>query len=281
MEHIINSVRKCYVEIDYKSKHKNELMGCSTGFRDLDFITDGLHSSDLIVIGSRPSMGKTTFALNIALNVSVRNKIPVAIFSLEMSKEQLAQRIMCSEVEVPIQKIRRGNLQRKDWDKIADAMEKIENAPIYIDDTSITSLVDIKAKCCHLKKEIENLGLIIIDYFQLIEKNNEERISKRLKTLAKELQVPIIVLSQLSRRIEKRNPHLPALSDLKDSGLEEDADVVMLIYRDDYYNLTEDLFDNRAGIIVAKNKNGEVGLFQLVFRNDIPKFENTINTEFF
>lgn len=277
MEHVKDAVLQFYEKTKYRCELKDEIIGCSTGFRDFDSITDGLQTSDLIVIGGRPSVGKTTFALNIALNMAIRNKLPVAIFSLEMSKQQLVQRMMCSESEVPIKKIKCGNLQNKDWVKFGNAMENIAEAPVYTDDTSNSSLDDIKAKCHHLKKEIENLGLVIIDNFQLIEANKDERISKSLKALATELNVPIIVLLELSRKVDRRK-HCPFLSDLKDSGLEEDADVVMLIHR--FYDFEKFKYDSKALIIVAKNKNGENGSFELIFQNDIPKFKNTIDTSF-
>ena len=215
-----------------------------------------------------------------------------------MSKEQLVQRIMCSEAEVGSQKIRTGNMQRKDWDKLANAMSDISEAPIYIDDTSGCTLTDIRAKCRRLAMEEKDLGLIVIDYLQLMEGSGKEdriqqisKISRGLKTIARELNVPIIALSQLSRAVEQRKDRRPMLSDLRESGaIEQDADVVMFIYRDDYYNREEGSEDEapkptgkegKAEIIIAKHRNGAVGSFELIFQGDITKFKNTIDTTIF
>jgi replicative DNA helicase len=298
MEHVKDLVLQSYEKIEYRYNHRDELTGCPTGFRDLDSITNGLQKSDLIILAARPSMGKTAFALNIAQNAAIKYKVPVAIFSLEMSKEQLVQRIMCSEAEVGSQKIRTGNMQRKDWDKLANAMSDISESPIYIDDTSGCTLTDIRAKCRRLAMEEKDLGLIVIDYLQLMEGSGKEdriqqisKISRGLKTIARELNVPIIALSQLSRAVEQRKDRRPMLSDLRESGaIEQDADVVMFIYRDDYYNREEGGEDEapkptgkegKAEIIIAKHRNGAVGSFELIFQGDITKFKNTIDTNIF
>lgn len=298
MEHIKDLVLETYRKIEYRFEHRDELTGCPTGFRELDGMTNGLQKSDLIILAARPSMGKTAFALNIAQNAAIKYHVPVAIFSLEMSKEQLTQRIMCSEAEVSSQKLKTGNMQKKDWEKIIDAMSEISEAPIYIDDTSGCTLTDIRAKCRRLVMEEKNLGLIVIDYLQLMEGSGKEeriqqisKISRGLKTLARELNVPIIALSQLSRAVESRKDRLPMLSDLRESGaIEQDADVVMFIYRDDYYNREEGAEDDlpkptgkegKADIIIAKHRNGAVGKFELVFQGDITKFKNTIDTNVF
>jgi replicative DNA helicase len=242
-------------------------------------------------------MGKTAFALNIAQNVALRKKVPVAIFSLEMSKEQLVQRMLCSEAEVDSQKIRTGHMQSKDWEKLANAMNDFADAPIYIDDSGGCSLTDIRAKCRRLAMEEKDLGLIVIDYLQLMEGNGKDdriqqisAISRGLKTLARELDVPVIALSQLSRAVEQRKDRRPMLSDLRESGaIEQDADIVMFIYRDDYYNREEGEDDvpkatgkeGKSEIIIAKQRNGPVGSFELLFQGNITKFKNPIKTDTF
>ncbi|RAI16046.1 MAG: replicative DNA helicase [Candidatus Melainabacteria bacterium] len=299
MSHIKDLVLESYEDIEYRFNHRDQLTGCPTGFYDLDDFTNGLQKSDLIILAARPSMGKTAFALNIAQNAAIRHKVPVAIFSLEMSKKQLVQRMMCSEAEVDSQKIRKGNMQRKDWDKLTNAMEEISNAPIYIDDTGGCTLTDIRAKCRRLIMEEKNLGLIVIDYLQLMEGSGKEEriqqisaISRGLKTIAREINVPIIALSQLSRAVEQRKDRRPMLSDLRESGaIEQDADVVMFIYREDYYRDSEDGDgeqmkptgkEGKSEIIIAKQRNGPVGSFDLLFQGSITKFKNPIkNTEVF
>jgi len=296
MSHVKDLVLTSYEKIEYRYNHRDELTGVPTGFYDLDAITSGLQKSDLIILAARPSMGKTAFALNIAQNVAIKAKIPVAIFSLEMSKEQLVQRMMCSEAEVDSQKIRTGNMQRKDWDKLTSSMSEFTEAPIYIDDTAGCTLTDIRAKCRRLAMEEKSLGLVVIDYLQLMEGvGKEERIqqisaiSRGLKGLARELNVPVIALSQLSRAVEQRKDRRPMLSDLRESGaIEQDADIVMFIYRDDYYNREEgDEVPKATGkegkseIIIAKHRNGAVGSFELLFQGNITKFKNPIKTDVF
>lgn len=279
-------VKECYEKIEKKCLNKDKLTGCSTGFRDLDSMTNGLQPSDLIVIGARPSMGKTSFALNIAQNISIRQNIPVAIFSLEYSKEYIIQKIMCTEAEIDTYKVKTGNLQTNDWKKLSSAMNDIANSPIYIDDTSCSTIADISEKCRHLVKKEKNLGLVVIDYLQLIEGNkNDDRITQiaeitnGLKNLAKELNVPVIVLSQLSRAIETRKDKRPTLSDFRESKtIAQTADVVMFIYRDEYYGMGK---EGIAQIIIAKNKYGEIGTFELEFQGNIQKFKDTIITEIF
>ncbi len=297
MSHVKDLVLASYEKIEYRYNHKDELTGITTGFYELDNFTNGLQRSDLIILAARPSMGKTAFALNIAQNIAIKEKIPVAIFSLEMSKEQLVQRMLCSEAEVDTQKIRTGNMQRKDWDKLANAMSGISEAPLYIDDTAGCTLTDIRAKCRRLAMEEKNLGLIVIDYLQLMEGSGKEEriqqissISRGLKTLARELDVPVIALSQLSRAVEQRKDRRPMLSDLRESGaIEQDADIVMFIYRDDYYNREERDEDvpkatgkeGKSDIIIAKQRNGPVGNFELLFQANITKFKNPMKTDIF
>jgi len=260
---------------------KEHITGVPSGFIDLDYKTSGFQNSDLILIAARPSMGKTAFALNIAQYAAVYKKVPVAIFSLEMSKEQLVNRILCSEALVDSQKMKTGNLDDEDWDKIARALGPLSEAPIYIDDTPGMSVMEIRAKCRRLKLE-KNLGLVIIDYLQLMQgrtrtENRQQEISeisRALKILAKEINVPVITLSQLSRAPETRADHRPVLSDLRESGaIEQDADLVMFIYRDDYYRPETDK-KNIAEIIIAKHRNGSTGTVELVWLGQYTKFAN-------
>jgi len=286
-----------YNKIEYRYEHKDELLGIRTHFYDLDAMMNGLQKSDLLIIAARPAMGKTTFVLNIAQNVAIKEKVPVAIFSLEMSKDQLMQRMLCSEAEIDTQRLNTGNMQQKDWEKLASAMNSFAEAPIYIDDTSGCTLTDIRAKCRKLKMAEQGLGLIVIDYLQLMEGSGREdrmqqisAISRGLKTLARELDVPVIALSQLSRQVESRTDKRPMLSDLRESGaIEQDADIVIFIYRDEYYRKAEDEEEEaikaaskgESEIIIAKHRNGPVGTVKLLFQGNITKFKNPIKTDAF
>ena len=279
-----------FEQIEYRYNHRDELTGTSSGFYDLDEMTSGLQKSDLIILAARPSMGKTAFALNIAQNAALRDNKPVAIFSLEMPKEQLVKRMLCSEAEVDTQRLSSGTLQPKDWEKLTEAMNYFTDAPIYIDDAAGASVMDIRAKCRRLAMEEKQLGLIVIDYLQLMEDNSKgddrnqqiSAISRGLKTLARELQVPIIALSQLSRAVEQRKDRRPMLSDLRESGaIEQDADVVMFIYRDEYYEKDNPENKGKAEIIIAKHRNGPVGSFDLLFQANITKFKNPARTATF
>ncbi len=263
--------------------NKGNITGIPTGFSDLDFKTSGLHNSDLILIAARPAMGKTAFALNLAQNAAVHSHVPVAVFSLEMSKDQLVNRILCSEAMVDSNKMKTGKLEDNDWQKVAKALAPLSEAPIYIDDTPGVSITEIRAKCRRLKLE-QNLGLVVIDYLQLMQgsgkKGGENRqqeiseISRSLKILAKEINVPVICLSQLSRAPEARTDHRPILSDLRESGaIEQDADIVMFLYRDDYYN-PETEKKNIAELIIAKHRNGSTGTVELVWLGQYTKFAN-------
>jgi len=279
-----------YEQIEDRFNNKDDLVGVTTGFYDLNALTSGLQKSDLIILAARPSMGKTAFALNVAQNVAMQGKKGVAIFSLEMPKQQLVKRMLCSEAEVDTQRITSGNMQPKDWEKLVDAMTRLSDARIYIDDASGVTVTDIKAKCRRLMLEEKDLGLIVIDYLQLMEGggNPNDRnqqisaISRSLKGLARELDVPIIALSQLSRGVESRPDKRPMLSDLRDSGaIEQDADIVMFIYRDEYYNRDNVENKGKAEIIIAKHRNGPVGTIELLFQSNITKFKNkTKTTEF-
>ena len=282
--------------IEYRYNHKDELSGLRTDFTELDTMMSGLHKSDLIILAARPAMGKTAFALNIAQNVAIKENVPVCIFSLEMSASQLVQRMLCSYAEVDAQRLKTGNMLQQDLEKLAMAMNDFSQAPIYIDDTSGCTLTDIRTKCRRLKTQQKDLGLIVIDYLQLMEGGGKDdrlqqisAISRGLKILAKELDVPIITLSQLSRAVEGRNDKRPMLSDLRESGsIEQDADIVIFIYREDYYNKgeTEEEENVKASskglseIIIAKHRNGPVGTVKLLFQGNITKFKNPIDQAF-
>ncbi|MFA6431878.1 MAG: replicative DNA helicase [Candidatus Margulisiibacteriota bacterium] len=278
----IDSVIKNVLDkIDSLYGKKEAITGTPTGYADLDQITAGFQNSDLIIIAARPSVGKTAFALNIAQEVSIKHKIPVAIFSLEMSKEQLAQRMLCSEAEIDAQKLKTANLSDAGWKKLTRALGKLSEAPIYIDDTGSLTATEIRAKARRLKME-KGIGLIIVDYLQLMRGSgrNENRvqeiadIARSLKTLAKEIDVPVVALSQLSRAVEQRPDKIPRLSDLRESGeIEQTADLVMFIHRDDYYNPQSER-GNIAEIIIAKQRNGPTGCIELVFRKEIAKFSS-------
>lgn len=262
---------------------KQHITGVATGFTELDYMTTGLHGSELVLLAARPAMGKSAFALNIATNAATKSNVPVAIFNLEMSKEQLVDRIISSEATVDSNKIRTGKLEEEDWSKVANILGELSEAPIYIDDTPGISVAEIRTRCRKLKME-KNIGLIIIDYLQLVQGSNGRKngtreqeiaeISRSLKILAKELNVPVIALSQLSRAVEGREDHRPMLSDLRESGsIEQDADIVMFLYRDDYYNKdSED--KGLTEVIIAKNRGGSTGMVKLVWMGSYTKFGN-------
>ena len=271
-----------FAEIEKLYNQKQPITGIPTGFADLDYKTAGLHNSDLVLVAARPAMGKSAFALNIATNAAVQAKVPVVIFNLEMSKSQLVSRILCSEAMVDSNKVRTGKIEEDDWVKLATALGPLSEAPIYIDDTPGITVTEIRAKCRKLKLE-KNIGLIVIDYLQLIQgssKKNASReqeiseISRSLKILAKELDVPVIALSQLSRAAEQRADHRPMLSDLRESGaIEQDADIVMFLYRDDYYNPDSEK-KNIAEVIMAKHRAGSTGTVELLWLGNYTKFVN-------
>ena len=271
-----------FTELEELYNKKQHITGVPTGFVDLDYRTAGLHNSELILVAARPAMGKSAFALNIAVNAALKAKTPVAIFNLEMSKEQLVNRILCSEAMVDSNKIRTGKLEEEDWNKLAEAIGPLSETGIYIDDTPGISMMEIRAKCRKLKLE-KNIGLVVIDYLQLIQGNNRRNgsreqeiseISRSLKILAKELNVPVIALSQLSRAVEQRPDHRPMLSDLRESGaIEQDADIVMFLYRDDYYNEDSEK-KNIAEVIIAKNRSGSTGSVDLGWLGSYTKFVN-------
>lgn len=271
-----------FTQLEELYNRKQHITGVPSGFADLDYRTAGFHGSELILIAARPAMGKSAFALNIATNAAVRAKTPVAIFSLEMSKEQMVNRILCSEAMVDSNKVRTGKLEEDDWGKLAETIGPLSEAEIYIDDTPGISITEIRAKCRKLKIEKE-IGMVVIDYLQLIQGTNKRNgsreqeiseISRSLKILAKELNVPVIALSQLSRAVEQRPDHRPMLSDLRESGaIEQDADIVMFLYRDDYYNEDSDK-KNIAEVIIAKHRGGSTGTVDLGWFGTYTKFVN-------
>lgn len=261
---------------------KQHITGVPTGFSELDYKTAGFHGSDLILIAARPAMGKSAFALNIATNAATKANVPVAIFSLEMSKEQMVNRMLCSEAMVDSNKVRTGKLEEDDWVKLAGTIGPLSEAEIYIDDTPGISVMEIRAKCRKLKLE-KNIGMVVIDYLQLVQASSRRigsreqeisEISRSLKILAKELDVPVVALSQLSRAVEQRPDHRPMLSDLRESGaIEQDADIVMFLYRDDYYNEESEKKDI-AEVIIAKHRAGSTGTVELLWLGSYTKFVN-------
>ena len=271
-----------FTELEQLYNRKQHVTGVPTGFADLDLRTAGLHNSDLILVAARPAMGKSAFALNIATNAAVRANVPVVIFSLEMSKEQMVNRILCSEAMVDSNKVRTGTLEDEDWARLAEASGVLSEAPIYVDDTPGISIMEIRAKCRKMKLE-KDIGLVVIDYLQLIQGSGKRgasreqeiaEISRSLKILAKEIEVPVIALSQLSRAPEQRPDHRPMLSDLRESGsIEQDADIVMFLYRDDYYNENSEK-QNEAEVIIAKHRAGSTGTVDLRWLGNYTKFGN-------
>lgn len=274
-------VSKAMEKIEQLYQSKGGLTGLPTGFKDLDKLTSGLQPSDLILVAARPSMGKTAFTLNIAQYVALREKKPVAFFSLEMSKEQLVQRMICAEAAIDSSRLRVGDLADSDWPKLINACNKLYEAPLFIDDTAGITVTEMRSKARRLKAE-HGLQLIVIDYLQLMQgsssRSGENRqqeiseISRSLKALARELHVPVIALSQLSRSVESRQIKRPMLSDLRESGsLEQDADIVSFLYREDYYT-PETENKNITEIIIAKHRNGPVDTVKLFFHKQFTRF---------
>ncbi|MBI5789999.1 MAG: replicative DNA helicase [Rhodocyclales bacterium] len=270
------------MELLLARESQSDITGVATGFADLDRMTSGLQAGDMIVVAGRPSMGKTAFALNIAEHVGVELRLPVAIFSLEMSGPQLATRFLSSVGRIDQSKLRTGRLTDDEWDRMTVALGKLHEAPIHIDETGAINSTDLRARARRLHRQFGKLGLIIIDYLQLMSSNRvgENRateiseISRSIKALAKELQVPIIALSQLSRKVEERTDKRPLMSDLRESGaIEQDADIIMMMYREEYYKPdTQD--KGTAEAIIGKHRNGPVGTVRLTFLGEYTKFEN-------
>ena len=264
-------------------KRKELITGVPTGYYDIDRITAGLQPSDLIILAARPSMGKTAFAMNIAQHAAMIEKIGVAIFSLEMSKEQLVMRLLSSVGKIDSQRIRTGRLQNDDWPKLTRAVGMLSEAPIYIDDTPAVSVLEMRAKVRRLASQFD-IGLVVVDYLQLMQGrgNTENRtqeisdISRSLKALAKEHHIPVLALSQLNRGLESRTDKRPMMADLRESGaIEQDADVICFIYRDEVYNKSEDNPNKgSAEVIIGKQRNGPTGMVKLTFLKEFTMFEN-------
>ncbi|MFF2796681.1 replicative DNA helicase [Lysinibacillus xylanilyticus] len=281
-KHVKDVLVETFDNIEQLQSQKGDVTGIPTGFRDLDNITAGFQRNDLIIVAARPSVGKTAFALNVAQSVAVQARENVAIFSLEMGAEQLVMRMLCAEGNIDAQVLRTGALTTEDWGKLTMAMGSLSNSGIFIDDTPGVRINEIRAKCRRLAQE-NGLGMILIDYLQLIQgsgKPGENRqqevseISRSLKGLARELKVPVIALSQLSRGVEQRQDKRPMMSDLRESGsIEQDADIVAFLYRDDYYD-KESESKNMIEIIIAKQRNGPTGTVTLAFKKEFNKFIN-------
>ncbi len=277
LEHIKQALIDGYNLISESAKNKSGLLGVPTGFKQLDHMLSGFQGSQLIVIAGRPGVGKTSIALNMAQNAAIKNGVPIAMFSLEMSKEQLALRMMCSEALVDSEKIRHGNVSDEDFDRLSIAVKSLASAPIYVDDTPTITVMEMLAKARRLKQE-KGLGLVLIDYLQLMtggnrRENRQQEVSgmtRSLKIMAKEINVPIVLLSQLSREVEKRESKRPQLSDLRESGsIEQDADVVIFLSKDVY---SEEQASNEVRLIVAKQRSGPTGDFLLGYRGEYTRF---------
>ncbi len=278
-------VKESMEKIDLLYQNKAHVTGVATGYIDFDMKTAGFQPSDLIIVAGRPSMGKSALALGMAEYAAIVSKVPTAIFSLEMSKEQMVQRLLCSHAKVDANKVRTGYLAASDWPRLTAAAGKLSESPIYIDDTPAISVMELRAKARRLKASF-NIQMLILDYLQLMRGGSEENrqqeiseISRSLKALARELKLPIIALSQLSRAVESRNDHRPMLSDLRESGaIEQDADVVVMLFREEYYKPTPEN-QGIAEVIIAKQRNGPVGTIKLAFLNEFTRFENLAHAE--
>ena len=280
-------IPECFQKVEDLFKRKELITGVPTGYSELDKITSGLQSSDLIILAGRPSMGKTAFAMNIAQHAALMERIGVAIFSLEMSKEQLTMRLLSSVGRIDSQRIRTGKLQNEDWPKLTRAVGMLTDAPIYIDDTPAISILDMRAKLRRLAAKTD-IGLVLVDYLQLMRGRTSENrtqeiseISRSLKAIAKEHNVPVMALSQLNRGLESRTDKRPMMADLRESGaIEQDADIICFIYRDEVYNKSEDNPQKGvAEIIIGKQRNGPTGTVQLYFQKEFTMFENMSSYE--
>lgn len=282
-------IKDTFKMIEHLHDKKEAITGIPSGFNDLDEITSGFQPGDLIIVGGRPGMGKTAFALNIAQHVGIAMKEPIAVFSLEMSKEQLAMRMLCSEGMVDASLVRKGFISRQDWPKLTSAAGRLSGASIFIDDSSAITVLEVRAKARRLKMEHRGLSLVVVDYLQLMrsrgsfERREQEisEISRSLKALAKELKVPVIALSQLNRAVEQRGDRKPTLADLRESGaIEQDADVIIFLYRDEVYNKNNPQNKGKAEIIVAKQRNGPTGTVNLTFLSDKTRFVDFSNVSY-
>ncbi|MCL0085594.1 replicative DNA helicase [Thermodesulfovibrionales bacterium] len=274
-------IKDTFKMIEHLYDKKEAITGVPSGFKDIDELTSGFQSGDLIIVGGRPGMGKTAFALNVAGYVAANMRETVAVFSLEMPKEQLALRMICAESGVNSSSVRKGFIGKQDWIKLTNAAGRLADAPIFIDDSSMLTALEIRAKARRLKMEYGMLSLIVVDYLQLMrsmgkfERREQEisDISRSLKALAKELKVPVIALSQLNRAVEQRGEKRPTLADLRESGaLEQDADVIIFLYRDEFYNKNNPSNKGKAELIVAKQRNGPTGIVNLTYLADSTKF---------
>jgi len=279
--HIEELLKESFERITALYEAGVDVTGVPSGFRELDKLTSGFQPGNLIIVAARPSMGKSALGLCTATNIAVRHNIPVALFTLEMSKSEVTQRLMCSEGKVESQRLRTGKLAQDDWSRLTAACDKLMKAPIYVDDAGSTTMMDIRSKSRRLKTQQDNLGLIVVDYLQLMTsgKDMENRvqevsqISRQLKVLARDLDVPILALSQLSRAVEQRHDKRPILSDLRESGsIEQDADLVIFIYRDEYYNPDETDQQGLAEVHIAKHRNGPTDTVKLSFLKRYAKF---------
>jgi replicative DNA helicase len=278
--HIESLLKESFERITQLYESGAEITGAPAGFRDLDRLTSGFQPGNLIIVAARPSMGKSALGLCIAANLAVRHQVPVALFTLEMSKAEVTQRLMCSEAKVESQRLRTGKLAADDWPRLTAACDKLAKAPLYVDDTGSITMMEIRSKARRLKAREPNVGLIVVDYLQLMTSGSTaenrvqevSQISRSLKVLARDLEVPVLALSQLSRAVEQRHDKRPILSDLRESGsLEQDADLVAFIYRDEYYNDESDQ-QGLAEVILAKHRNGPTDMVKLSFLKRYAKF---------
>jgi replicative DNA helicase len=279
--HIEELLKESFERITHLYEAGAEITGVPSGFRELDKLTSGFQPGNLIILAARPSMGKSALGLCAAANLGVRTNMPVALFTLEMSKAEVTQRLMCSEAKVESQRLRSGRLAQDDWPRLTAACDKLTKAPIYVDDTGSITMMELRSKARRLKSREPNLGLIVVDYLQLmttgasVENRVQEvsQISRQLKVLARDLDVPILALSQLSRAVEQRHDKRPILSDLRESGsLEQDADLVFFVYRDEYYHGEESDQQGLAEVHLAKHRNGPTGMIKLAFLSRFAKF---------
>lgn len=282
---------KAQQDLEKLAQTRGEITGVATGFYDLDKLTSGLHSNELIIIAARPAMGKTAFAVNIAVNVAMNQKKAVALFNMEMSAEQLAMRMLASAGQIDQGKLKTGHLEHNDWKRVNEAISRLADSNLYMDDTPGMTIGEIRAKCRRLATTGEGLAMVVIDYLQLISgsakyagqrQQEVSEISRSLKTMAMELGIPVIALAQLSRSVEGREDKRPLLSDLRESGsIEQDADIVAFLYRDDYYNKESaiDANTSRSEFIVAKHRSGPTATIDLIFKRDTATFVNYVNRE--
>ena len=282
---------KTQADLEKLAQTKNEITGLVTGFYDLDKITSGLHGNELIIIAARPAMGKTAFAVNLATNIAIQNKKPVALFNMEMGAEQLAMRMLSSAGQIDGYKLKNGRLEHDDWKRVNEAISRLAETKIFIDDTPGMTIGEIRAKCRRLASSEGGLGVVIIDYLQLItgsakyagnRQQEVSEISRSLKTLAMELEIPVVALAQLSRTVEGREDKRPLLSDLRESGsIEQDADIVAFLYRDDYYTKEVSIDENtsKSEFIIAKHRNGPTATIDLIFKRNTSTFVSMLKSD--